>query len=205
RGMDGFSKVLLERHQDGLDAQARHYLGRISAGAQRMSQLIDGLLALSRVSRQPLARRPVKLDELARKVVARLMDGDPARAVDVVIAPDLRAQADPALVESVLENLLGNAWKFTARRARASIEVGAEPGSGTPTFFVRDNGAGFDPRYADQLFQAFRRLHSSADFEGNGIGLAIVQRIVRRHGGRVWAESRPGQGATFYFTLRDRR
>ncbi len=203
RGMDGFSKVLLERYSDVLDEQGRHYLGRICAGAHRMSDLIDGLLALSRVSRKPLERRPVALDALAHDIVERLRDAYPELEVDVRVEKDLRVQADPQLIESVLENLIGNAWKFSSKCAAAAIEIGTQQGAEKGVYFVRDNGAGFDMSYADKLFGPFQRLHSQSDFAGTGIGLATVQRILHRHGGRIWAESAPGSGATFFFTLHE--
>lgn len=199
RGMDGFSKALIERYGDQLDERGLHFLSRIRAGAQRMGTLIDGILVLSRVSRKPVERRPVRLDELARAIINRLREGEPERNVEAHVEPGLAASADPALIESVLENLLGNAWKFTAVRVDARIDVGAQGN----TFFIRDNGAGFDMRYADKLFGLFQRLHAASEFDGTGIGLATVQRIVHRHGGRIWADSKPGEGATFFFELRD--
>lgn len=202
RSMDGFSKVLLERHADTLDDQARHYLERIRNGAQRMGALIDGLLVLSRVSRKELCRQPVDLSDLADAVVARLREAEPRRDVVVSIEPGLWAAGDVQLIESVLENLLGNAWKFSGQRSEARIEVGVQTRDDDRTeFFVRDNGAGFDMRYADKLFGPFQRLHTEGEFEGTGIGLATVQRIIHRHGGRIRAEGAVDEGATFFFTL----
>lgn len=201
RGMDGFSRVLLERYGDVLDEQGQHYLRRVRAGAQRMSDLIDGILMLSRVSRLPLQRSRVALDDMARRILQRLGDAEADRAVETVIAPGLVAQADPHLVESILENLIGNAWKFTMKRSDARIEIGATTSADPRTFLVRDNGAGFDMAYADKLFGPFQRLHDRAEYEGTGVGLATVQRIVHRHGGRIWVESAPNEGATFFFTL----
>ena len=198
RALDGFSRVLLERHAAALDDVGRGYLERLQAAARRMGALIDGLLRLSRVTRAEIARGPVALDLLARDVVAQLRAGAPERAVEVAIAPGLTAHADRPLAASLLENLLGNAWKFTAGRQPAQIAVGAAPDG---AWFVRDNGVGFDMAYADKLFGPFQRLHSPREFEGTGIGLATAQRIVHRHGGRIWAESAVGAGATFYFTL----
>jgi light-regulated signal transduction histidine kinase (bacteriophytochrome) len=169
-----------------------------------MAELIDALLALARVTRAPLRHEPVDLTALAEEVAADLRNNDPARQVDITIAPGLAAAGDPRLLRGALDNLLGNAWKFTGKTELARIEVGAAP-SDDPAketvFFVRDNGAGFDMAHADRLFGAFQRLHGQAEFAGIGIGLASVQRIIARHGGRVWAEGVPGQGATFFFAL----
>jgi light-regulated signal transduction histidine kinase (bacteriophytochrome) len=199
RSMDGFSKVLLETYGDQLDQGGRHYLERVRAGAQRMGQLIDGLLLLSRVTRQELRLVPLRLDVLAGQVLERLREADPSREVELEVATPLAARGDEHLVESMFENLLGNAWKFTSGRSPARIEVGASAEDGH--FFVKDNGAGFKMEYADKLFTPFQRLHAASEFAGTGIGLATTQRIVHRHGGRIWAESEPDRGATFYFTL----
>jgi PAS domain S-box-containing protein len=202
RSIDGFSLALVEDYADRLDEAARDYLGRIRAAAQRMGELIDALLVLSRVTRAELRRAPLDLSSLAEAVAADLRQREPERPVEAQIAPGMRAEGDPSLVRNVLENLLGNAWKFTAGQAPARIEVGRLDGASEAlTFFVRDNGAGFDMAYADRLFGAFQRLHDQREFKGTGIGLATVQRIIIRHGGRVWAEGQPGAGATFYFTL----
>jgi len=201
RAIDGFSKVLLTSYAQALDDRGRHYLDRVRAATHRMSELIDDLLGLARVGRKELARREVDVSALAGKVAAELARRDAERAVRVEIAPGLSANADPQLLAIVLENLLGNAWKFTGKAAGACIEVGQERnGTGGP-FYIRDNGAGFDMAYADKLFGAFQRLHLDSDFEGTGIGLVTVQRIVNRHGGRIWAEGAVGKGATFRFTL----
>jgi signal transduction histidine kinase len=202
RAIDGFSKALLDDYPDrALDEQGRHYLERIRAGTQRMAELIDALLHLARVTRADLVRRPVDVTGIAEAVAADLARRDATRAVTVRVEPALAADADVNLVTIVLENLMGNAWKFTSRRADARIEVGAVDAGGRRAYYVRDNGAGFDMEYADRLFGAFQRLHAASEFEGTGIGLATVQRIVTRHGGRIWAESEVGKGATFYFTL----
>jgi signal transduction histidine kinase len=202
RGIDGFSKALLEDYSDKvLDAQGTHYLRRIRVATQRMAELIDDLLQLARLTRADLVRRPVDVSKLANAVAADLARRDPARTVDVRVTDGLTAQADLHLVTIVLENLLGNAWKFTGKRSDAKIEVGAANVEGVAAYYVRDNGAGFDMEYADKLFGVFQRLHAASDFEGTGIGLATVHRIISRHGGRIWAESAVGQGATFYFTL----
>ena len=201
RSLDGFSRVLLESHTSNLDDKGRHYLERIRQGAQRMALMIDGLLTLSRVTRTELDSVPVRLDTIAERVLRRLQETEPARSVDAVVEDGLECAGDPALLECLLENLLGNAWKFTAHTESAQIRVGADRKGEEVVFSVRDNGAGFDMRYADKLFGPFQRLHSVKEFAGTGIGLATVQRIVRRHGGRVWAESAPNAGATFCFTL----
>lgn len=201
RGIDGFSQALLEDYAPQLDDQAKDHLRRIRAGTQRMGTLIDDLLNLSRITRADLSRESVNLSELARSIAADFCRNQPERAVEFDIASDLRASGDPHLIHIALENLLGNAWKFSSRCERARIEFGRVHENGASAFFVRDNGAGFDAAYADRLFGAFQRLHSSADFPGTGVGLASVHRIIHRHGGKIWAEGATGQGATFYFTL----
>jgi light-regulated signal transduction histidine kinase (bacteriophytochrome) len=201
RSIDGFSQVLLEDCADKLDTQGKKYLGFVREAAQHMSQLIDDLLELSRVSRSDLSRTHVDLGALARRVLDRLRAGDPKREIDFVIDDVLFAEGDPRLLELVLQNLVGNAWKFTSKREGARIEVGQRDESGRRVYFVRDNGAGFNMSYAKKLFGVFQRLHAATDFEGTGVGLAIVQRIVHRHDGEVWAEAQVDQGATFYFTL----
>jgi len=201
RSLSGFSQAVLDDYGDRLDDIGRGYLDRLQINVKRMGQMIDDLLDLSRATRADLAREPVDLSGLAREITAELAAADPERVVTSVIADGLTALGDRTLSRMVLQNLLGNAWKYSAKLARARIEVGQVDRCGGPTFFVRDDGAGFDMRYADKLFVAFQRLHPTAEFEGNGIGLAIVQRIVRRHGGQVSAESEPGHGATFYFTF----
>lgn len=201
RSIDGFGQALLEDCADQLDAAGRDHLGRVRAAGQRMGVLIDDLLRLSRVTRSELRRERVDLSALAEDVAADLRRSAPARTVQLTVAPGVVAEGDPHLLRVVLENLLGNAWKYTAKHPRAEIEFGGTDRGGERAFFVRDNGAGFDMKYASKLFGAFQRLHSSAEFEGSGVGLATVQRIVRRHGGRVWAEGAPRHGATFYFTL----
>jgi len=204
RAIDGFSKALQSDYGPKLDERARHYLERVRAGTQRMSGLIDDLLGLARLSRRELVRKKVNVSEVARRVAAELSRHQPARAVRVEIHDGLSAQADSHLLTIVLENLMGNAWKFTGKRADALIEVGLKADGRKAPFYVRDNGAGFDMTYADKLFGAFQRLHGDEDFEGTGIGLATVQRIVARHGGQIWAEGEVGKGATFYFTLEQR-
>jgi signal transduction histidine kinase len=201
RTIDGFSEALLEDCADRLDSDGKRYVARVRGAAQQMGQLIDDLLDLSRLSRAELRREPVDLSELARAALAKLRETQPEREVEVVVRAGLVAAADPRLVELVLTNLLSNAWKFTGKRASARIELAARDGERPAVYFVRDNGAGFDPAYAGKLFGVFQRLHHARDYAGTGIGLAIVQRIVRRHGGRVWADAEVDRGATFYFTL----
>ena len=177
------------------------YLERIRASTQRMGQLIEDLLNLSRVSRTELQLADVNLGEIAQQVVGELQLREPGRAVAVSIWEDMQGRADSRLVRAALENLIGNAWKFTSRKDEPRIEVGCLREGKRSTFFVRDNGAGFDMAYADKLFGAFQRLHSPQEYQGTGIGLATVQRIVHRHGGRIWAEAKPDKGAVFFFTL----
>lgn len=201
RSIDGFSHALVEEYAHSLDEQGRDYLRRIRAASQRMAQLIDDLLALSRYTRQPMRRSMVNLSRLAADIVRDLQSHAPSRAVQVTIDPDLHAYGDASLLEAVLQNLLDNAWKFTSKTEHPIIEFGALHQGDERIYYVRDNGAGFDMRHADKLFGAFQRLHAERDFPGTGIGLALVQRILHRHGGRIWAEAQPGQGATFYFTV----
>ena len=203
RAIDGFSLALLEDHGAKLDEEARSYLNRVRTAAQHMAQLIDDLLTLSRVSRAEMRRQPVDISERANAIIARLRGIDVDRQAKIDIRPGLRAFGDPGLLGVALENLLGNAWKFTNKREQARIELGSVEREGGKAFFVRDNGAGFDMAYAGRLFGVFQRLHHAREFEGTGIGLATVQRIVKRHGGRVWAEGEIDRGATFYFTLAD--
>jgi len=201
RHIEGFASALLEDHAAELSAEGQRYLDRIHAGTQRMSQLIDDLLHLARVARHDMRHTRISLSDLATSVVAELRAAAPARTVTVEIAPDLSADGDAHLARILLVNLLGNAWKYTSKRADGHIVFGATQHDRERVYFVRDNGAGFDPAFLDRLFIPFKRLHSASEFEGTGIGLAIVQRIVTRHGGRVWAEGAPNRGATFYFTL----
>lgn len=197
----GFSSALLEDYGDQLDCTAQGFLGCVTKAAQKLEAQIDALLSLSRVARQQIAPCSVDLSELARELAARLQEGAPERHASFKIADDLKVQADPVLLKAALEQLLGNAWKFTRGRERAEIEIGCRREGGSQVFFVRDNGVGFDMRYAGRLFGAFQRMHQENDFEGGGIGLATVQRIIHRHGGKVWAEAAVDSGATFYFTL----
>ena len=201
RSIDAFTRALDEDAGDRLDEVLRDHLNRVLAAAAEMSELIEALLELARVGRAQLVRSNVDVSAVARAVIDDLRGREPQRAVDVVVRPALRACADGKLLRIILDNLLGNAWKFTARRGTAHIEVGIVLDQGDQIFFVRDDGAGFDQANAAQLFIPFQRLHSDAEFAGTGIGLATVQRIVERHGGRIWAEGAVGEGATFYFTL----
>lgn len=201
RGMDGFSQALLEDYTDKLDAQGKDYLRRVRAASQRLGSLIDELLNLSRLSRHEMSRISVDLSALARTIAAGFKQREPDRQVDFVIKEGLVANGDPHLLQVVLQNLFSNAWKFTGKHPRARIEFGAIGQGGKTTYFVRDDGAGFDMAYAAKLFGAFQRLHATTEFSGSGIGLATVQRIIHRHGGRVWAEGGVEKGATFYFTV----
>lgn len=201
RGIDGFSQALLEDYADKLDDAGQSYLRRVRAASQRMGHLIDDMLALSRLTRSDMRRERVNLSELAQVVAEELRQAEPDRQIELIIAGDIAAQADAQLIQVVLENLFGNAWKFTAKHRSARIEFGTIIHNGRPVYLVRDDGAGFDMAYADKLFGPFQRLHTTAEFAGTGIGLATVQRIIHRHGGEVWAESAVEQGATFYFTL----
>ena len=203
RAVAGFSELLLADYCDRLDETGQDYLRRVLAATDRMGDLIDDLLNLSRAARAEVSRQAVNLTAMAHRIAAELVSADPDRGqvAQIAIEDDLRVAGDPALIELVLRNLITNAWKFTAKKARPQIRVGSAEKDGVRTIFVRDNGAGFDMRYADKLFVPFQRLHTFDDFAGNGIGLAIVGRIIARHGGRVWAEGEPGNGAVFSFTL----
>jgi len=201
RGIDGFSLALLEDYGDALDDNGKDYLHRVRNGTQRMAKLIDDLLQLSRVTRSDLKVGRVNLSLLANEIINELQMTDTHRQVDVTIEPNIIALGDSTLLRAILQNLLGNAWKFTQRQEKACIEFGMLMKKTTPVYCVRDNGVGFNMRYADKLFRAFQRLHSPEQFEGTGIGLATVQRIINRHDGRIWAESEVNKGAIFYFTL----
>lgn len=201
RGIDGWSLALLEDCGASLDAQGRGYLDRVRSEVHRMGQLIDDLLRLSRVTRSEMHRKPVDLSAMASQILDRLRETQPGRNVETLVQSGLFVSGDPGLLEAAIINLLENAWKFTGQTAQARIEFGRMDMDGVPAFFVRDNGAGFDMAYAEKLFGPFQRMHRQAEFPGTGIGLATVQRIVNRHGGRIWVEAQVGQGAAFYFTL----
>ncbi|MEJ2696184.1 MAG: PAS domain S-box protein [Candidatus Sulfobium sp.] len=202
RSMAGFARILIEDYTETLDQQGLDYLARIHRGSEKMTRLIDDLLHLSKISRQEIERADVDVTKMAHSVVSELREGEPGRSVEVVIQDGLSAVADRRLTEIVLSNLLGNSWKFTSGTDNARIEFGAfEREDGQTVFYVKDNGAGFDPDYAEKMFWPFQRLHSEKEFPGTGIGLTIVERIIRRHGGKIWAEGGIGKGAAFYFTV----
>jgi light-regulated signal transduction histidine kinase (bacteriophytochrome) len=203
RVVEGFTKILKEDYGRLLDRIGNDHLDRVLGAAARMNSMIDALLALSQLSTQPLARQPVNLSQLASYIADDLRRQSPQRQVRLHIQPDLQAQGDPTLLRVALENLLGNAWKYSAKARDPQIWFGRDPQQPPNTFTVRDNGAGFDMRFADRLFGVFQRLHSATDFQGTGIGLASVRRIVRRHGGDIWAEAEVDRGASFHCTLSD--
>jgi light-regulated signal transduction histidine kinase (bacteriophytochrome) len=202
RSIDGFSQALVEDAGPALAPEALSHLERIRAATQRMGRLIDEMIGLSKVARAEMKVERIDISDLVEQIVGELRRHAPERSVDVLIRPGMTATGDPQLVRLAFQNLLENAWKFTSRRPKATIDVGmSRDEDGIAAFYVGDNGAGFDPEYGDKLFGAFQRLHTVAEFPGTGIGLATVQRIVHRHGGRVWAEGETNQGACFYFTL----
>jgi light-regulated signal transduction histidine kinase (bacteriophytochrome) len=201
RSIDGFSLALLEDYADKLDDEGKDHLNRVRAATQRMGTLIDDLLDLARVTRTEMRLETADLGAIARSVAEELQKTEPERQVKFSIEEGLMALVDSHLIRITLENLLGNAWKFTSKRQSACIEFGRKNSDGRHTYYVRDNGAGFNPAYADRLFSAFQRLHDRNEYPGTGVGLATVQRIIHRHGGRIWAESAVDKGATFYFTL----
>lgn len=203
RAIESLCRLLAERHAGGLDAEACTCLARIDSTARRMSSTVDGLLALAAIASSPMSRKRLDLGAIARRVIAELKVRDPRRDVTVEIAGGMFVWADEPLLDILLDNLIGNAWKYTSRRDDAHIEVGVRAFVGRSVFYVRDNGAGFDMARADKLFTPFFRLHCNSEFEGHGIGLATVKRIVERHGGEIWAEARPDHGATIHFTLND--
>jgi light-regulated signal transduction histidine kinase (bacteriophytochrome) len=202
RSIDGFSQALQEDYGEKVEGQGKDYIRRIRAATKRMAELIDALLTLSRVTRSEIRLENFNLSRLARTIATDLQKTQPDRQVEFIIPEGLTANGDARLFRIVMENLIGNAWKFTSKKENACIELGSlQQGDGRLAYFVKDNGAGFDMAYADKLFGAFQRLHGTEEFSGTGIGLATVQRIIHRHGGRVWAEGEPQKGATFYFTL----
>jgi PAS domain S-box-containing protein len=202
RAVNGFAEIVLEEFGAQLPEEARNYLERVRKGGQRMGELIDDLLGFARLSRQPLARQAVDMGRLVREVVIELNPLGTGRRIETRISDLPAGEGDPALVKQIWTNLLSNAVKYTRQCPEALVEVGCEHSNGAAVYFVRDNGVGFDMQYASKLFGVFQRLHRAEEFEGTGVGLAIVQRIVHRHGGRVWANAKPGEGATFYFTLK---
>jgi signal transduction histidine kinase len=199
-GIAGCSRALIEDYSDRLEPGALDWVKLIQRDAEHLDRLLNSLLALSRITQAEIFTQPVDLTATAESVISGLRQSEPQRQVTAVIAQGMQATGDPALLRVVFENLIGNAWKFSRTRVEARIEVGVTTVNNQPTFYVRDNGVGFDQRYASRLFAAFQRLHS-CDFDGTGIGLATVRRVIHRHGGRVWAEGAVDQGATFYFTL----
>jgi two-component system sensor histidine kinase/response regulator len=201
RRIDSFSRAVLESQGDRLDEAGQRFLSRVREASQHMSQLIDDVLHLSRVTRADLRDQEVDLSSIAGLILTRLQESDPKRKMDAKVRPGVLVTGDCQLLKIAMENLLENAWKFTAKEPESRIEFGMMQAGGEATYFVRDNGAGFDMTYTDRLFGPFQRLHPQGEFPGNGIGLATVQRIIHRHGGRVWAEGLVGQGATFYFTM----
>jgi signal transduction histidine kinase len=203
RVVEGFTRILKEDYGRALDRIGNDHLDRVLGAAARMNSMIEALLALSRLSSQPLARQPVNLSQLADYVAEDLRRQSPGREVVLHVQPGLQVLGDPTLLRMVLENLLGNAWKYTGKAAAPEVWLERRPDE-IDTFTVRDNGAGFDMRFADRLFGVFQRLHSASDFQGTGVGLASVRRIVRRHGGDVWAEAEVGRGASFHFSLPQR-
>ena len=203
RTIDGFSHALLEDCAAQLNEEGKGYLNRIRSATQRMGALIDDLLSLSRLSRAPMRVQTFDLSALVNTVAAEIRRAQPDRRVELQVAEGLKVNGDCGLLRIALENLLGNAWKFTSKKPSAHVEFGQTEANGKSAFFLRDDGAGFDPAYAARLFGAFQRLHGMAEFEGTGVGLATVRRIIQRHNGRIWAESAVDQGATFFFTLNE--
>jgi light-regulated signal transduction histidine kinase (bacteriophytochrome) len=201
RAVQGFSRILFEKYSDNLDDKGQDYLVRVQAAAQKLNQMVADLLQISRHSRAGMKIADVDLSGIAGSIADRLGRSAPERGVKFIVAENIRAHGDLPLLTLVLKNLLGNAWKFTANKEEAIVEFGFALIDGTETFFVRDNGAGFDMAFSSRLFGAFQRLHQEREFPGAGIGLSMAQRIVNRHGGRIWAEGKVGEGATFYFTL----
>lgn len=200
--INGFGQLLEKECGASVSPHGRHLLSRMLAAARQMDGMTEGLLALGRISPAPIRARPVDLAQIAAQLLTGLSEQAPHRKVDVRVMPDLWCHGDSALLTQALGHLLSNAWKFTGKRVDARIEVGSQPGAhGEAVYFVKDNGAGFDMNYVSRLFVVFSRLHTTAEFEGTGIGLAIAKKVIDRHGGRIWAQSAPGQGTTFSFTL----
>ena len=203
RSVGAFSSILLQEHSSKMPAEARRLLDIVTTSARRMEQLIEDLLRFSRLSRQPLSKQSVNISALVQATLEELRQQESDRHIEVTVGDLPNCVGDQSLLKQVFVNLLSNAFKFTRQRGKAIVEVGCQQQEGETVYFVRDNGAGFDARYAEKLFGVFQRLHSAEQFEGTGVGLSIVQRIVQRHGGRIWAEGKVDEGATFYFTLPD--
>jgi PAS domain S-box-containing protein len=201
RAIDGFSRAILEDYASKLDDEGADFLKRIRNASQKMARLIDDMLKLSRLTRDSMQYTPVNMSEIADEIIKEHKESEPGREVEFINTPGLIINGDHQLLHAALENLLGNAWKFTSLKNDAQIEFGTEQIDGKRVYFIRDNGAGFDMNYADKLFGAFQRLHAATEFPGTGIGLAIVQRVITRHGGKIWAESEVDRGSTFFFTL----
>ena len=201
RGIEGFARILAEECSANLDEKGKLYLQRVIDSALRIDEMVNGLLKISRISRTEMTREKIDLSNLVRTIARELKEAEPDRAVEFIIREGITVEAETSLVRLAFENLLRNAWKFTGKRRNATIEFGITESRGKKAFFIRDNGAGFDMKYASKMFVIFERLHSESDFKGTGIGLATVQRIIQRHGGEIWAEGEVGKGATFYFTL----
>jgi len=199
--VEGFARILKEDYGRLLDRIGNDHIDRVMGAATRMNSMIDALLSLSQLSSRPLQREGVNLSQMANLVLDELKRANPERAIECYVQPGMQVQGDPTLLRMVLENLLGNAWKYSGKRELAQIRFETRLEQGERIFMVADNGAGFDMRFADRLFEVFQRLHSASDFQGTGVGLASVRRIVRRHGGDIWAESEVGGGARFFFTL----
>jgi light-regulated signal transduction histidine kinase (bacteriophytochrome) len=201
RAMDGFSRILARQYEAVLDPEGKHLLQRVRQNAEQMAELIDDMLRLSRITRADLHIIRIDLSALAMEILETIKSSGQKRRIDIDVASGLVLHADERLLRVALENLLGNAWKFTSKQKKARIEVGLEFQDNMPVFFIKDNGVGFNMDYADKLFGPFQRLHTVEEFPGTGIGLAIVQRIINRHGGKIWAQSKPGEGASFFFTI----
>lgn len=202
RKIEQFSDMILVNQPEAVPSELKLYLERIAANATQMRELIEDMLRFSKVANAELRKEPINLSEMSQQILCDLQTQEPDRQAEWIIANNVQTEADPLLLKSVLENLLGNAWKYTSKENLARIEFGLQNGNGNMTYYVKDNGVGFDMKNKERLFKPFQRLHLKADFPGTGIGLASVQRIINRHGGKIWAEASPGSGATFYFTLK---
>jgi light-regulated signal transduction histidine kinase (bacteriophytochrome) len=199
RSLDGFSSVLLEDYSDKLDEQGTHYLDRIKNASQKMATLIDDLLELSRVTRREMSIKRVDLTKICKKIAKEFNTREPKQKIKFSIKKGLKDNGDPILIEQALRNLMDNSWKFTSQKTKAKVEIGSKTENNEEIFFIKDNGIGFDMKYSDKLFVPFQRLHSKPEFPGTGIGLATVQRIINRHGGKIWGEGKPDKGAIFFF------